>query len=71
MGCGHSKPSTTLSMKKPTTKKPPPDPILSRERKKNYEPPPDVTGRDDQADADAVMWMRSNDTQTLKKKMKR
>ena len=71
MGCGNSKSSAPSPNKKPSKKEPTPNPILSPQRKRTVEPPPDVSDRNDQEDKDAVMWMRSNDTQTLKKKMKR
>jgi len=75
MGCGSSKSRSNPSLKKSSSNKPTPKSpeqiSLTKERKKNYESPPDISGRDDQEDKDAVMWMRSNDTQTLKKKLNR
>ncbi len=73
MGCGSSKPSSNhdKNSSKKRTPSTPESIVLTKERKKNYESPPDVTGRDDQEDKDAVMWMRGNDTQTIKKKMNR
>jgi hypothetical protein len=71
MGCSGSKPVATPQNKKAPTVS---ETIISpspKRRKKIVESPPDVTGRDDQEDKDAVMWLRSNDVQALRKQMKR